>query len=113
MSLALAVAVDAALPKGSGVDIICGETKERTMSTQLDMYTARQAEIVREYNGKIIVVKDGEVLGAYPSKTEAFDAAVKQYSPGGFIVIKCTPGDEEYTRRFRSRAIFATAEARA
>jgi len=101
----------AALSKGEGMAIVCPETKERTMSTQLDMYKARQHEIVREYNGKIIAVKDGEVLGAYPSKTEAFDAVVRQYSPGEFIVIKCTEGDEEYTRRFRSRAIFSTAEA--
>ena len=83
------------------------------MSTQLDMYKARQAEIVRKYDGQIIAVKDGEVLGIYPSKTEAFDAMAKRYSPGEFIVIKCTKGDEEYTRRFRSRAVFSTAEARA
>ena len=77
------------------------------MSAQLDMYKARQAEIVREFNGKIIAVKDGEVLGAYPSKTEALDAMCERFAPGTFLIIKCTPGDEEYTLRFRSRAVFS------
>jgi len=76
------------------------------MPTQLDMYKARQAGIVQEYNGKIIAVKDGEVLGEYPSKTEALDAMCERFEPGSFLIIKCTPGDEEYTLRFRSRAIF-------
>ena len=83
------------------------------MTSQLDMYKANQAEIVQKYDGQIIAVKDGEVLGAYQSKTEAFDSMIKRHPPGEFIVIKCTKGDEEYTRRFRSRAVFSTAEARA
>ncbi|MCL1985436.1 MAG: hypothetical protein FWG59_03210 [Betaproteobacteria bacterium] len=78
------------------------------MPTQLDMYKARQAEIVREYDGQIIAVKDGEVLGAYPSKTEALDAMCERFTPGEFMIIKCTPGDEEYTLRFRSRMMFVS-----
>lgn len=75
------------------------------MPTQLDLYKERQAAIVREYNGKIIAVKDGEVMGVYPSKTEALDAMCERFAPGTFLIIKCTPGDEEYTLRFRSRAM--------
>jgi len=75
------------------------------MPTQLDMYKARQNELVREYNGKIIAVKDGEVLGTYPSKTEALDAMCEHFASGSFLITKCTPGDEEYTLRFRSRGI--------
>jgi hypothetical protein len=81
--------------------------EENAMSTQLDMYKARQAELVRQYDGKIIAVKDGDVQGVYPSKTEALDAMCERFSPGEFLIIKCTPGDEEYTLRFRSRAVFS------
>ena len=76
------------------------------MSAQLDMYKARQSEIVRQYEGQIIAVKDGEVQGVYHSKTEALDAMCERFPPGSFLIIKCTPGDEEYTLRFRTRAIF-------
>lgn len=81
------------------------------MKTQLDMYRERQDDLVKKYNGKIIAVKDGDVLGVFPTKTMAFDAVSAKHAPGTFIIIKCTPGDKEYTRRFRSRAVF-NAEAR-
>ena len=78
------------------------------MLTQLDMYIERQSSLVAEYNGKIIALKDGEVLGEYPTKTDALeDMRRKRLASGEFMIIKCTPGDEEYTLRFRSRAIFS------
>lgn len=75
------------------------------MRNQLDMYKDRQRELVREYNGKIIALKDGEVQGVFPSKTEALDFMSGRFEPGSFLIIKCTPGDEEYTRRYRSRVM--------
>jgi DNA (cytosine-5)-methyltransferase 1 len=41
------------------------------VENQLDMYIRNQAEIVKEYNGKIIAVKDGKVIGDYLSRLEA------------------------------------------
>ena len=77
------------------------------MVSQLDMYKANQSEIVKKYNGQIIAVKDGNVLAAYPTRTEAAQAMKKENHPlGSFMIIKCTPGDEEYTAIFRSRVEF-------
>jgi len=77
------------------------------MSSQLEMYIERQSEIVKEYNGKIIAVKDGEVLGGYPTEVHALRAMQKaNYSPGSFIILKCTPGNEEYTTSYRARPRF-------
>ena len=74
--------------------------------TQLDMYIERQGLLVAEYNGKIIALKDGEVLGAYPTKTDALeDMQRRGLAPGGFMIVKCTPGDEEYTARFHTPRI--------
>lgn len=75
------------------------------MQTQLDIYKARQAELVREYNGKIIALKDGEVQGVFPSKTEALEFMRQRFAPGSFLIIKCTPGDEEYTQWRRKSAM--------
>jgi len=73
------------------------------MRTQLDMYIERQNALVAEYNGKIIALKDGEVLGEYPTKTDALeDMQRKRLVPGEFMIIRCTPGDEEYTRHFHT-----------
>ncbi|MCL2103226.1 MAG: hypothetical protein FWH25_04215 [Syntrophorhabdaceae bacterium] len=73
------------------------------MQSQLEMYIERQHSLVAEYNGKIIALKNGEVLGEYPTKTDALeDMRCKRLAPGEFMIIKCTPGDEEYTARFRT-----------
>ena len=77
------------------------------MTTQLEMYKAKQGEIVKEYNGQIISVKDGVVLGAYSNRVAALhDMQEKNHQPGSFMIIKCTPGDEEYTAVYRSRVEF-------
>ena len=74
--------------------------------TQLDMYIRRQNALIAEYNGKIIALKDGEVLGVYPTKTDALeDMLRKRLVSGEFIIIKCTPGNEEYTARFHTPRI--------
>jgi hypothetical protein len=77
------------------------------MSNQLDKYKERQSEIAKEFNGKIIAVKDGEVLGDYPSRADALrDMTAKGFTPGSFLIIRCTEGDEEYTATFHSRVSF-------
>ena len=74
--------------------------------TQLEMYIERQNALVAEYNDKIIALKDGEVLGVYPTKTDALeDMQRRRLAPGEFMIIKCTPGDEEYTARFHTPRI--------
>jgi len=77
------------------------------MKSQLEMYIARQGEIVKKHNDEIIAVKDGEVLGVYPTEVHALRAMqAANYPPGSFIILKCTPGDEEYTTSLRSRPKF-------
>jgi hypothetical protein len=76
------------------------------MKSQLDMYIANQREIVKEYDGQIIALKDGEVLGAYPTKLAALRAMqAANYPPGSFMIVKCTPGDEEYTAIFHNHLV--------
>jgi hypothetical protein len=80
--------------------------------SQLKMYIQRQNALVAEYNGKIIALKDGEVLGAYPTKTDALeDMRRRHLVPGEFMIIKCTPGDEEYTARFHTPRIVWHSES--
>lgn len=76
------------------------------MPTELDLYIRNQPELLAKYNGKIIALHQGEVQGVFQSKLDALNAMLERYKPGDFIVIKCTPGDSEYTRRYRSRVHF-------
>lgn len=74
------------------------------MPNELDLYIQNQPELLKKYNGAIIALHHGEVQGVYPSKLDALNAMMERYKPGDFIVIKCTPGDSEYTRWYRSRS---------
>ena len=76
------------------------------MTTQLEMYKVKQSEIVKEYNGKIIAVKDGVVQGEYPNKLAALQDMQAKFPPETFLILKCTEGNEEYTAVFHSRVSF-------
>ncbi len=68
-------------------------------------YLAHQAELVEQYDGKIIVIKDGTVLGAYDSYEDALAETTKDHELGTFLLQKCQPELEVWT--FHSRVAFA------
>ena len=71
--------------------------------SELDLYIKNQSKLLGKHNGKIIALQHGVVLGEYQSKTEALrDMKSQRKEPGSFLIIKCTPGDAEYTRKIRS-----------
>lgn len=85
---------------------------ENASTSELSLYIKNQDQLLEKYNGKIIALHGGEVLGAYPSKTAALhDMQKRGLLPGSFLIILCTEGDQEYTRQFRSRVDFASQVA--
>jgi len=68
--------------------------------SQLEMYKECQSDLLRKYNGKIIAVKDGECLGDFQTKIDALREMSKKYHQGEFLIIRCTPGEREYTGYF-------------
>ena len=66
-------------------------------------YLENQNEILKTYNGKVVVIKDDQVVDAYDSYKEAHIESVKKYKLGTFLIQLCTPGEEAYTRKFPSR----------
>ena len=61
------------------------------LQKEFDFYVANQDQLVREYDGKVIVIKDQRVIGAYDSEMEAVQATVKVHPLGTFLVQKCGP----------------------
>lgn len=65
---------------------------------QFDYYIAHQDQFVEKYNGKVIALKDNEVIGAYDSYGEAVTKVqALGHELGTFCVQLVTPGDEAYT----------------
>jgi hypothetical protein len=77
------------------------------LEQEFKYYIEHQNELVKKYNGKVLVIVGEEVVGAYDTDDEAYFTSIKKYTPGTFLVQLCTPGAESYTQTFHSRAIFA------
>lgn len=70
-------------------------------------YLANQDEIVKEYNGKHIVLVDNSIVGAFDTMEDAYNYAAANYELGTFLIQLCTPGTDAYTQTFLTRVIFA------
>lgn len=73
------------------------------LQKEFEYYIAHQDELVREYDGKFLVIKDEEVRGVYDSEMAAYKAASEEYELGTFLIQQCIPGDAAYSQTFCSR----------
>ncbi|MBF0405375.1 MAG: hypothetical protein HQL00_15575 [Nitrospirae bacterium] len=74
---------------------------------EFNYYIEHQDELVKQYNGKYVVIRNSTVIGAYNSKIEAIKTTSEKYELGTFLVQLCEPGTESYTQTFHSRVTFA------
>jgi hypothetical protein len=81
-------------------------TNFMTLEQEFKFYLQNQDALVREYNGKFIVIKDCKVIGVYDNEMQAITETSKTHQPGTFLVQKCEPGSEGYTQTFHSRVTF-------
>jgi hypothetical protein len=80
---------------------------ESPLKQEFEYFLANQAELVKKYNGKFIVIKNRAVLGAYDDLATAVAETKKTHELGTFLVQKVEPGTGAYTQTFHSRAAFA------
>jgi hypothetical protein len=73
------------------------------LEKQFDWYLAHQDELVKQFNGKWIVVHGDEVGGNFDTELDAYNFAIEHFTPGEFIIQLVTPGSESYTQTFHSR----------
>ena len=73
-----------------------------TSRLAFEFYLANQDAMVVQYNGRFIVIKDDEVVGAYDSDLEAVTKTKKVHSLGTFLVQKVSAGEADYTAAFHS-----------
>jgi hypothetical protein len=68
----------------------------KTLSKEFQYYKENQAELVKKYHGKFIVIKDNQVIGVYDEELEAITKTVEKTELGTFLVQKCEPGSESH-----------------
>jgi len=77
------------------------------LQKEFDYYVSHQKELVEKYNGKYVVIKDGEVAGVYDSQSAAISEGKKKFELGTFLVQKVEPGTATYTQTYHSRVAFS------
>lgn len=70
-------------------------------------YLKNQKELVKKYEGKYLVLKDTEILGAFDDEITAIRESCKKHELGTFLVQLVEPGEDSYTQTFHSRVAFA------
>ncbi len=76
------------------------------LKREFEYYIAKQQDFVRDYNGKVVVIKGQALFGVFDSLIEAMTAAKKEFAPGTFLVQRVSPDASEYTSTFHSRVAF-------
>ena len=75
------------------------------LEEELQYFIDNQDELVKQYNGKYLILKGKNVLGAYPSLMEAYTFARKNYTPGTVMLQRCIPGEDAYTVTITSNVL--------
>lgn len=80
---------------------------ESPLEKEFAYYLENQADLVKQFNGKFIVIRDTKVVGSYDSQAAAVAETQKVHPLGTFLVQKVEPGDAAYTQTFHSRVAFS------
>ena len=70
-------------------------------------YLANQDALVEKYDGKVIALREGEVLGVYDTDLTAVTETRKSYEQSTFIVQRVSEGDGDYTVIINSPRVLA------
>jgi len=79
--------------------------KSDSLEKDFQYFLDHQSDLVKQYEGKFIVIKNQEVIGIYESETQAFTETQKHHQLGTFIIQECKLGSEVYTQNFQSRVM--------
>ena len=78
-----------------------------SLQREFEFYLANQDEMVKQYDGKVIALKNDEVLGVYDSELSAFTETVKQHERGTFMIQRVSEGNEAYTAIFSTPGVLS------
>ncbi len=76
----------------------------KPLEKEFQYYLDHQDEMVAKYNGRVVVIKDEEVIGVFDDVVKAVVETSKKHEMGTFLVQKCQPELEIPT--FHSRIRF-------
>jgi hypothetical protein len=80
---------------------------ESPLKKEFQYYLDHQDEMVSKYDGQVVVIKNGQVLGAYGDELTAIAETRKSHEVGTFLVQRVSAGPSAYSQTFHSRVVFS------
>lgn len=74
------------------------------LKKDLEWYIQNQRELSEKYNGKVLLIVNQQLIGAFGSMQEAYASAIKDYALGSFTLQPCSPDSDSYTLTLYSPA---------
>lgn len=82
----------------------------KVLEKEYNFFIENREELLEKYPNLYLIIKDGKVIGAYPTEIVAYQEAKKQFELGTFLIQYCSPDEGNYKQTFHSRVMFnATA----
>ncbi|MDO8703757.1 MAG: hypothetical protein Q7J84_02300 [Sulfuricaulis sp.] len=81
--------------------------RKSPLADEFQYYLDHQDELVRQYDGKFVVIKNDQILGAYDDELTAVTETQKSEKLGTFLVQKVSGGAGDYTQTFHTRVVFS------
>lgn len=76
------------------------------LQNEYDFYVEHRSELLEKYSGKVLAIKDQDVIGVYESELEALEKTSENFQIGTFLIQVCDPTEGSMNHVFQSRAIF-------
>jgi len=77
------------------------------LEREFKYFLDNKSELEKKYTGKILVIKNEQVVGVFDDELKAYLDSIDKYENGTFLIQKCEPGDKGLTQTFHSRVLFA------
>lgn len=76
------------------------------LDKEYKFYLKNQADLVKKYKGKFLIIKDEKIVGVFGTREEAYNSAIAQYKLGTFLIQECLESGKNVTQTFNSRVAF-------
>lgn len=76
------------------------------LDKEFNFYLAHQNELLTKYENQYIAIVGNEVVGSYPTASEALYESDAKYTPGTCLIQLCTPGNGAYSVRAYTRVCY-------
>ena len=77
-----------------------------SLDKEYKYFQEHRNELLTQYRGKYVVIAGDVVVNTYDSEEQAYQASIKKYKLGEFLIQLCLPEKELPPQVFHSRVVF-------